>query len=150
VAASLAAWSALWFAALVWAASVCAGPRADDRVGNARLAAAAVYTVASRLCHQRADRSFAVGACPLPVCGRCAGLYAAAPIGLGIAALRRGRVQARVRGWLAVSAVPTAVTLALEWTGALPVGSWTRAVAAMPLGLAVAWVAGAAVTGDLS
>ena len=43
---------------------------------------------------------------------------------------------------LLVAFVPTAVTLAFEWsTGVMP-ANWIRALAGLPLGAAVAWAIG--------
>jgi len=145
----LVACSAAWAGALVWAPTVCYPPRQTADAQPQRVAASLVYLAGSRVCHQREDRSFTWDGCPMPVCGRCAGLYLAAPAGLVVAGLRRRRPVTRARRVLLLSTVPTAVTLAAEWTGAVPVGSLTRAVAALPLGLVVGWLAGAAVTGDL-
>jgi hypothetical protein len=76
-------------------------------------------------------------------------LYLAAPAGGAIALARRRRRRVahadppdpRWRMRLAVAALPTAVTLVLEWSGAMSVTSLVRAVAALPLGLMVAWTA---------
>lgn len=143
---SLAAGAALWGAALVWAPSA----RGADGGGGRRAAASLVFEAGARICHQRADRSFAVGGRPMPVCGRCAGLYLAVPLGLAAAALRSGRVQASPRRWLLAATVPTVTTLVVEWTAIVPVDTWARALASLPLGLAVGWIAGAALTGDLA
>jgi hypothetical protein len=111
------------------------------RVGGdvpARTWSAVVYAAASRVCHQRPDRSFETAGARWPVCGRCSGLYVAAPLGaLAAAAGRRGRPSARRR--LAVAALPTLATLAVEWAGA-PMTTALRAAAALPLGAVVAAV----------
>ena len=100
-----------------------------------------VYAVASRICHQRPDRSFFTGGVQWPVCGRCSGLYAAAPIG-ALLALRRRRLGEDVSALAVVgyASVPTIVTLAVEWPNLAAVSSEMRAIAALPLGFAVAWV----------
>jgi hypothetical protein len=106
-----------------------------------------MYLAASRLCHQRPERTFHTGGIPWPVCGRCSGLYLAAPIGAAVALLSRRRRSAaradrpdpRWRVRLAVAALPTAITLLLEWSDVMIVTSVARAVAALPLGLMVAW-----------
>jgi uncharacterized membrane protein len=98
-----------------------------------------VYLSAGRVCHQRPDRSFTTSGVHWPVCGRCAGLYLAAPLGVAAAfAWRRRRAAGMpaVAGLL-VAALPTAVTLVLEWTGVSAVSSAARAIAAVPLGAAV-------------
>jgi uncharacterized membrane protein len=112
----------------------------------------ALYIVGSRICHQKPERSFYSADVKWPVCGRCSGLYLAAPIGaLAAATMRRRRrpsngraTRRRIRNdnvrLLAVASLPTAVTVAGEWIGLLPVTTLARAVAALPLGAAIAYV----------
>jgi uncharacterized membrane protein len=108
-----------------------------------------LYVAASRICHQRPERSFHTGGVKWPVCGRCSGLYLAAPVG-ALAAVsirrRRRRVKAAAAGRLIrhdlvaillLASLPTAVTLAAEWTGLLPVTTFVRALGALPLGAAI-------------
>ena len=98
---------------------------------------ALVYLAASRICHQRPERSFHTARVQWPVCGRCSGLYAGAPIGALIAlALIRRRRASRAALLLAVACVPTAATIVLEWLG-MPMTSEARAIAAVPLGAAI-------------
>ncbi len=101
-----------------------------------------VYAAAARICHQLPDRSFWTGGVQWPVCGRCSGLYASAPVGAMLAIGRAGRavVLERMRWWLAVAAVPTALTLGLEWLGLAPMTNGLRAASALPLGAAIAFV----------
>ncbi len=134
---------------LLWNGALAAAPYAlsQHAGGGAVLAAAAVYAAASFICHQRADRSFHPWRVKLPVCGRCAGLYAGGLLGLlGIAA--RVRVRA-TRGLLAASALPTAATLVLEVFGVVDPGNAGRAAAAVPLGAAVCWFVAAAIRGKV-
>jgi len=42
--------------------------------------------------------------------------------------------------WLALAAVPTAITLAVEWLNLAPVSNLARALAALPLGAMIAFV----------
>ena len=101
---------------------------------------AAVYLAASRICHQRDERSFHSDGVKWPVCGRCAGLYAAAPIGAIVALARRRRPsRARTVIPLVLASLPTAVTLGAEWLRVLPVSNLARALAAIPSGLAVTY-----------
>ena len=104
-----------------------------------------VYLAAASICHQRPDRSFFTAGVRWPVCGRCSGLYLAAPLGAWLAyrRLRRSRVglrASRARWVAAVAAVPTALTLAVEWPQLAAVSNLTRALAAVPLGAAIAWI----------
>jgi uncharacterized membrane protein len=108
--------------------------------------AAAVYLAASRVCHQRPERSFHTAGVQWPVCGRCAGLYLAAPFGAFATVRFRKSIRSRravsdagVRWALAVASVPTAVTLALEWTGLAGIGNVARFTAALPLGAVLAF-----------
>lgn len=102
----------------------------------------AIYVAASRVCHQREERSFHTGDVKWPVCGRCSGLYLGGAAGALIAAvtLRRRRATPRLLSWLAIAAVPTALTVILEWTGMAGVGNLARALAAIPLGALIAVV----------
>jgi hypothetical protein len=118
----------------------------------------ATYAVGSLICHQRPERSFALFGLQMPVCARCAGLYAGAAI-CALIALSSGRTRgvaggesmaaARTslvwevstrRAMLAVCALPTAVTLVYEWsTGSTP-SNIARAITAFPLGACIAWL----------
>src|SRR4029453_13276552 len=80
-------------------------------------AASAVNVTASFVCHQRDERSFHLHGERLAVCGRCTGLYLAGAIGALAAWLGAARVPARTRRLLVLAAVPTALTLAIEWAG---------------------------------
>jgi uncharacterized membrane protein len=99
------------------------------------------YLIAGQVCHQRPARSFHTDGVQWPVCGRCSGLYLAAPAG-AIAALlaARRRTSRPSVAWLAAAAVPTAVSFAIEKAGIADVGNGLRFAAALPLGLALAWV----------
>jgi len=101
-----------------------------------------VYAAASRVCHQRPERSFHTAGIKWPVCGRCSGLYLSAPFGAVAAglALRRRRVVSHQTVWLAIAALPTAATLAVEWLGLAPVSNLARALSALPLGAIIAFV----------
>ena len=105
-----------------------------------------VYLAASKVCHQRPERSFLTHGVQWPVCGRCSGLYLAAPVG-AIAALARGR-RTNLRLLLAIAAVPTLITVGVEWLGILPVTSIARALAAVPLGAAIAFALVTLVEGE--
>jgi uncharacterized membrane protein len=106
--------------------------------------AAVIYAAASRVCHQKPERSFHPASTQWPVCARCSGLYDAAPIG-AIAALigrraRRGRKGPGSLPLLIVAAIPTALTWLLEVSGTVAIGNVARFLAALPLGAAIAWV----------
>jgi uncharacterized membrane protein len=127
----------LAFAALAWLALLVAAPILPAGV------AAALYAIGSQVCHQRPDRSFHVAGAQLPVCARCIGIYSGAAIGAMAA------IAARARGILAhmpsrllliAGAVPTAATVAAEWSGAWGGSNAARAAAGMPLGCVAALV----------
>jgi uncharacterized membrane protein len=113
----------------------------------AALPGLSVYLAASTICHQIAERSFHTAGVPWPVCGRCTGLYAAAPFGawLGLAVVRGSRAASAAR-LLMVAALPSLVTVAMEWARPSTVGNVTRCVSAIPLGAAVAFVLVSSVT----
>lgn len=100
-----------------------------------------VYRTASRVCHQRADRSFVTAGEPWPVCARCTGLYLAAPLGAALA-LAAGRRRALSRHVLVSSVVTSGSLMAVTWgaeaLGGLPVADWVRMSTSLPAGLAIA------------
>lgn len=106
---------------------------------------ALVYAFGSLVCHQIPERSFHLQSFQLPVCARCFGLYSGAALGALWAASslagRRAFVSAArdIRVVTAVAAIPTLVTVALEWAGWWQPSNVTRAMAGVPLGLAVAF-----------
>jgi uncharacterized membrane protein len=104
---------------------------------------AVVYVAASRLCHQLPTRSFHTDGVRWPVCARCSGLYAAAPVGALLAILPSRRRRRRLLPGLVffgLAAIPTALTLAIERSGLSPLSNAIRAVAALPLGAAIAYL----------
>ena len=134
---------------VLWSAALVAAPYASSRGagGGALVAGAAVYVAGSVICHQRADRSFHPRGVQLPVCGRCAGLYGGALIGLLGALWPVGRRASRVL--LLAAAVPTGATLLLEAGGGVDPGNLGRAAAAAPLGAAVCWFVAGAIRGKV-
>ena len=117
------------------------------------------YAVGSFICHQLPERSFHLGGFQLPVCARCLGIYA----GLAIGALSRvvrgsdpGYGSTRPlespshRGltpqWIiGIAALPTVVTVGLEWMGVWSGSNVGRAAAGFTLGVGVALVVMSAV-----
>jgi uncharacterized membrane protein len=99
-----------------------------------------VYLAASTICHQRADRSFHTAGVAWPVCGRCSGLYLAAPFGAITAwCLRRRRSEPQLTWVLVIAALPTTATLVAEWIARVAVTNEVRGVAALSLGAAIAF-----------
>ena len=148
--------SALFALALCWNAAVIAAPAAFPP----RLAAA-TYAAGALVCHQRSDRSFHLHGAQLPVCARCAGLYAGALVGIWAwatcsgwgrvmhARVRRWLVPARVRRALMLAALPTLVNLGLAWAGIAEGGNLLRGAAAVPLGAAIGALIAAVLAADL-
>ncbi len=137
--------AALVVAALLWPVTLAAAV-VDRLDGHPGLAGTAVYVAASRICHQRPDRSFHTAGHQWPVCARCAGLYVGAALGAlaGLVAstrIRRGPLLVV----LAAAAIPTAATWLMDVGGLAPVAGSARAAAALPLGAALAtslvWIA---------
>lgn len=133
----------LTLAAATWLVLLLASPS-----GPAPLAAL-IYGVGSFVCHQLPERSFHLGEYQIPVCARCLGIYA----GFACTACAHVAVAARSRagGWrtltpavarrvFAASAVPTAMTLVLEWSDVWPGSNVVRAIAGVALGSGVAFV----------
>jgi uncharacterized membrane protein len=138
-------WRLCSVAALLWAAALPLAAWLREIQGGAASAFAfLIYSVASVVCHQRPDRSFHLAALPLPVCARCAGIYAGAAV-VALWALLGHRYSCRsskhARAWLAAAAAPVALSLLYEWgTGHAP-SNIIRAAT----GLLVGSVAGAIV-----
>jgi uncharacterized membrane protein len=106
-------------------------------------AAAFLYQGASLICHQRPERSFHLAGVQLPVCARCAGLYvsgAAAALAACSGRRRLTLAPRATRAVFAVAAVPTALTLAIEFAGLVHPSNSVRALAALPLGAAAGWI----------
>ena len=147
--------------AVLWAGVLVATPylTAHPHSRQAGLAAAAVYVVGGVVCHQRSERSFHVWDRQVPVCARCSGLYAGAPLGIvGVFARRRAssrRSQTvrhmwplrRLRTILIAVAVPTVATVGVEVLGIAEPTNVGRAFSALPLGFGVAWVVGVSLAG---
>jgi hypothetical protein len=132
----------LWLVALVLATMLIARPE----FGTAsRVFSAAVYAVGALICHQRPERSFHLWGMQWPVCARCVGLYAGAALSAWWAsrpARHAGEAlhPSRARLIVFMGALPSLLTLCVEWsTGSTP-ANLTRALAGVPLGAAIMWV----------
>lgn len=127
--------------AVSWAVLILAAPRlgaAGASAGPAWLSAGA-YWLGSIVCHQRPGRSFHLAGAQLPVCARCTGLYLSGAIGVlaGWWAARRGR-PIEFRSWrvaLLAAALPTIVTVAVDWWRPGATSPALRAAAAVPAGI---------------
>jgi uncharacterized membrane protein len=128
--------------AVLWLVLVIAGPMLPVPL------AGMLYALGSRICHQRPERSFHFLAAQLPVCARCAGIYAGAAAGslLALSALLRERLSAiSPRMLLLAGATPTLLTLVIEWSGAWAGSNNERALAGSMLGVTAAFVVAQAV-----
>lgn len=137
--------AAVWALGLgiwLWVAALVAAPAAIDSPNRlVSSAAAAIYAAGANVCHQRSDRSFHIAGHKMPVCARCTGLYVSAAAAVPLALLLAAPFTARrARLVLAVAALPTAVTWLLEYGGVTPFSNIARAIAALPLGCAAAWL----------
>lgn len=147
--------------ALIWVAAIVAAPYLvtyADPGSPMFVAGGGIYVLGSVVCHQIAHRSFHLAGAQLAVCARCTGLYLLAPVGVLLALGQSGRRPAlaasvgsgRVRLLLLAATTPTLVTVAAEAAG---IGTWSnvaRALAALPVGPAVAWTAAMATRGAIT
>lgn len=132
--------AALSAVACFWAVVIATAPSALHSHTFAA-PAALVYAGASRICHQRPERSFHLAGTQLPVCARCAGLYFSAAVGaLGGWVSGRRRWRASARTALVMAAAPTAISWLLEHLGGVPMSNGLRALAALPLGGVAGWL----------
>ena len=131
--------AALAAAAFFWLAMLVIAPYAVSS-GEAPVAGALIYRAGAVVCHQRADRSFHLAGLQLPVCARCTGLYASGAVAALAAWMGFPVLPRRTRLMLLLAALPTAITVALEWWGVAQFSNSTRALASVPLGGAAAWI----------
>ena len=114
-------------------------------------AAFGVYGIGAWICHQRPDRSFHLWAMQMPVCARCAGIYAGGAVAamsayVAVRFRRAGttplkpRRPSYARSVLMAAALPTLVTLIFEWVGGGTPSNAVRALAGLPIGAAIAWM----------
>jgi uncharacterized membrane protein len=128
---------------VIWVALLLLATLLLSRDSPLAAAASAIYVWAGTICHQRPERSFYLSGVQLPVCARCAGLYlsgAAAAVAASAGWRRRVAPPRASRRTLALAAVPTALTLAFELAGVAHPSNALRAIAAVPLGAAAAWI----------
>ncbi len=153
-------------AALAWFSLLVVSPYllTHGEVGSLAFRGGTLVYVAGRtVCHQRGERSFHAWGVPLPVCGRCLGIYAGAVFGSLFAACAAGTRRtaqpvatpdprgsgsqrpAEARLWrrrLLFAAAPTAASVMLEAAGVWAQTPLVRGVSALPLGGVIAWFVG--------
>jgi uncharacterized membrane protein len=134
---------ALALAALAWVALLLLAPVAHSSI------ATLTYAIGAVVCHQIPERSFHLAGAQLPVCARCIGIYAGAAAAASIHALAilvadsarwRTLTPRAARGVFLVSALPTIVTVALEWAGLWRGSNIVRAIAGGVVGIGGALV----------
>ena len=145
-------------ASIAWLLLIVAAPIVASRQLEAPWlfrAASLSYVGGAIICHQRPERSFQVAGIPMPVCARCTGLYAAAPLGLlaamlpAAALVRRHAKPRQLRRVLLLAAAPIAMSIVAERAGLWQPSNLERCLTALPSGFVVAWLAGAAARGYL-
>jgi uncharacterized membrane protein len=126
----------LWVAATAAAATLfCAGIVAVPIAERAGVDFAPWLRLAYRpLCHQISDRCLDLGAGPLAVCSRCAGLYGGGLFGLVVTLASGYRVRPGL-GWLIASALPSVVDVCLGAASLPSLANWPRFLLALPTGL---------------
>jgi uncharacterized membrane protein len=133
----------LTIGAISWSAALFLAPYSLTG-GSPRLASAAatIYRAAGLICHQRPERSFQLAGVQQPVCARCTGLYVSGAVGALAAWLvsRRPRIPRRTRVVIVAAAIPTALSVALEFSGLLHSSNTLRTISALPLGAAAGWI----------
>ena len=141
-------------AAIAWAALLPLATWAASRPHPSSLSysfAFVVYGFGSFVCHQRPERSFHLWSMQMPVCARCAGIYAGGAFAALAVLLTRRKAAAEVvrpaadfdvdiRFAFVASALPTVATLLYEWTtGRMPSGA-IRGISGAVVGAMVAWI----------
>lgn len=125
-----------WLAVLTFVAGLFCAVLVGIPVAEHRglIAASWVRFGLSPACHQITDRCLDLGAGPLPVCARCAGLYAGGLVGLLVTLVSGRRFQPPLR-WLVVAATPSIIDFILGFTNLPTLANWPRFVAALFPGL---------------
>lgn len=134
---------ALTIGAVLWSVTLVAAPYALASTNPSLVSAAAtIYSAAGIVCHQRATRSFHLNGVQLPVCARCAGLYFSGALGAIVAWLvsRQPKAPSGTRRMLLLASIPTALSVAIEFAGLAYPSNLVRALCAVPLGTAAAWI----------
>jgi len=129
-------------AAVAWALAIAGAPLLPEPL------AAVIYVIGSGVCHQRPERSFHLFDAQLPVCARCAGIYAGAAAGAALAIMGGWRTGDRDRRLMTIAAVPTVLTVVAEWVGLWHPGNPARALAGLVLGTVVSAVLVATLQSD--
>jgi uncharacterized membrane protein len=126
----------VWIAALAAAAGafcavVIAAPVAET---SGWVIGSWIRLALSPTCHQIADRCLDLGSGPLPVCARCAGLYAGGFVGLAISAVGGTTVRPPL-SWLVIAVAPSVVDFAFGLVDLPTLANWPRFAVALVPGL---------------
>ena len=128
---------AVALASVLWLSLLLATPLAPAPL------AALIYAAGSIVCHQIPERSFHLAGFQLPVCARCLGIYAGAAVAAipGLSMLVTDSTRWRMvsprtaRNLFLASALPTLLTVGLEWGGVWRGTNSVRAIAGIALGV---------------
>ena len=126
-------------AAVLWAAAIFLAPVAHAYHLGGPLPEL-VRMAGALVCHQRVDRSFKLFGEPMPVCARCTGIYLSGALGATAAWLTVQSMPRHTRALILAAAIPTLVSVAVEWGGLTQPGNSVRALAALPVGVACGWI----------
>jgi uncharacterized membrane protein len=121
-------------AAVVWLVLIFTAPLALAH-GRAPVVGVIAYQIGALVCHQRPERSFHLAGVQLPVCARCLGLYVSGAAGLLVSWMWKSRIMRQARLILVLAALPIALTVALEWFGAMATTNSQRFLTGLPLGV---------------
>jgi uncharacterized membrane protein len=138
---------AIALASVLWLSLLLATPLSPASL------ATLIYAAGSVVCHQIPERSFHLAGFQLPVCARCLGIYAGAAAASvhGVSMLLTDSTRWRIlrpraaRTVFLVSALPTLVTVGLEWGGVWRGTNSVRAIAGIALGVGAGLVVMSAV-----
>jgi uncharacterized membrane protein len=139
---------AIAVASLAWLALLIVTPFVPPAL------ATLIYAAGSVICHQIPERSFHLAGFQIPVCARCLGIYAGAAAGASIHVLgvlatdsMRWRILTpqAARRLFVLSALPTLLTVGLEWAGVWSGTNVVRAIAGVVVGIGGALVVMSAV-----
>ena len=95
-------------------------------------------------CHQIPERCLDLGAGPMAVCARCAGLYVGALLGVAVSMLLSRPTPPKLR-WLIATALPSLVDFALGFIGLPDLPNWPRFAVATAPGLVLGLLLGGAI-----
>ena len=127
-------------AAILWVAAIFFAPAAHAHHLGGRLPDT-IRMAGALVCHQRVERSFEIAGCPD---ARLCPVHGPLPVRRARRAGSLADGPADCRGVperaILAAAVPTMVTVAVEWAGLMQPGNVVRAVAALPIGAACGWI----------